>query len=268
MDTRRLVEDLGGLHVDFQHEEIKRIDVVRRTVPHKERLERLKQEVRDAPDTDRPRMRYEVEYREGAYASYKPGIDDERLDALVDFSVAGSRVIEIGGGPATIAERGRVKICADIVGHPRLEAAGITFVQSDICDPTSVEKICTASGTNGNVPTLTILSYCLDRVPNQRRALAHFAQIIGKTRGVGLITVLLPARPNSPGFQEDVVYTESGMHDWVTHGRSAQDDYRRIVTVCQSNGIVFIRGGKTTHYGSSLDGYEELACYVLVFRHG
>lgn len=268
MTLRTKVESLGGLFVDFERKDDDRIADIRAMVPTDEVLRELRGQVMAAPVDERPCVRYQVEYETRCYGSYKPGIDDDdhRLGSLTGGDIPHSRIVEIGGGPSHVAERGQIRVCVDLVEHPRLKNAGVEFVQGDICDKKAVGRIIDRARPEVVMPTLVVMSYCLDRVENQRRALAHFAEIIGKTRGVGLVTVCLPAKPVSPGFDGQIHYTDGGQTHWVTRGEDPLDDYARIVGVCHEEGLRFTRGGRTTHYGSSLDGYEELPCYVLVFN--
>ena len=153
-----------------------------------------------------PLTRYSFEYTGHYYESYKPGIDDS--PRIREFP----SILEIGGGPAYLARQapeGR-RFCQDIVKHPDLDILGVTYLSQGICDPRfmDVTKDKTKNG-------LIVLSYCLDRVPNQMTAIERFAWLVKSKKGTGLITVCLPAIPTSPGI-ENFSYAEPG--GWFTLG--------------------------------------------------
>ena len=164
----------------------------------------------------------------------------------------------------------------DIVGHPEQAGRGITLIPGDICEEGICERVgniiaasekevktsCCAGG-------LVVLSYCLDRVPDQQKAIHNFVRIMDMFEGGrGLITVCLPAVSTSPG--SDIHYDHG---TWITTGEDPIKQFKQIrgavVREKIKAEIEFMGGGLTTHYGVSLaDGYEELPCYVLWFSNG
>lgn len=210
-----------------------------------------------------PSRRYQLEYENGIYRSFKPGLDDNPELILGKTPPHQWFVIEIGGGPAYLAEHGRAgSLCLDIAEHPRLSKFKVCFVEGDIVDPNVVER---CAGKAGQDQRLVALSYCLDRVSDQRLAIRHFAQLLrsgSPKKSLGLVTVCLPAMPASPG----VSTVSYGGGAWITNGKSALGDYRAIVKACKMEGLSLRSGGLTCHLGVSLDGFEKLPCYVMVFE--
>lgn len=252
----QLVRALGGEYHAFLTEDHGRVEAIKRASPAEELRARLLQELGQNPS---PADRYKVEYRNGLYQSYKSGIDDVELNRVVGMAIEDVAIIEIGGGPAYLAERGRVRICCDLAEHPRFREKGIEPIIGDFCEEATLSQ---CLDRVSNEPSLLVaLSYCLDRMADQRKALRHFARMVKETRGIGLITVCLPALPKSSGI-ETVSYAGG---EWITEGRDALTDYRLIVNACQKEGLTFRTGGLTTHYNVCLDGYETLPCYVMVF---
>lgn len=215
-----------------------------------------------------PQQRYDMEYQKGIYESYKPGIDDDGIENFLGVRLGSfGGVVEIGGGPAYICEnfmsknpRG-IALCPDIARSPRLDKIGAIFVKNDIAQRKSSEKI---SSRMVSCKSLIVLSYCLDRVSDQREAIRNFADLIKQSRdNVGLITVCLPAKSVSPGVGL-LDYSESGK--WLTKGESGEEDFTLIAEACEKNELKILKSGITKHYGVCLDGYEELLCYCMVLK--
>lgn len=255
---RDLVEKLGGRYLPFSIINYDRVEEIRLSAPSPAKREKIIAELGVNPTAE---ARYRAEYAHGVYHSYKPGVDDG-LDRVLGLSLGHASVIEIGGGPCTIAEKARKGLCLDLTPHPRLQDVGVHFIQGDICSPKSVNDILSALDVERDGMVVTVLSYCLDRVPDQVLALRHFARIVLETNGIGLITVYLPARPVSPGI-EGLNYAHG---EWITKGHDPHEDYGIVVRSCQANGLRFTCGGLTSHYSTSLDSFEELGCWVMVFR--
>lgn len=224
---------------------------------------------------DNPIQRYRVEYEEGLYRAYKPGIDDRGIGHFVPKIEKLGIAVEIGAGPAYILERTFIyngsrssqlldikKIAVDLVLHPNLRK-GIEGIEGDICDPGTVRKVLERVGDYHGRRALVALSYCLDRVADQYAALANFAALVKELGARGLITVCLPAQPESPGI-EGMSYADPAK--WLTKGKTAEEDFQLIAEQCHKEGLKPIMTGYTTHYGFSLDGWEELPCYILVVK--
>ncbi|MFH2104677.1 MAG: hypothetical protein ABII72_00375 [Parcubacteria group bacterium] len=255
-------------------------------------LEALKKKFEKNPD---PTARYEVEYDNRCYRAYKPGIDpgagDDRLAIFVECALEDIFVVvELGGGPAYIAQGiverqmrswGRdngLGICADIAAGKAaltslaLQEAGtsvwphvqVEYLQGDVTDKKFIRRLLLRTGKHHRGHALIVSSYCLDRVSDQRAAIANFAYLVREIDdAIGLITVCLPAQPASPGVRGLEYSTDGG---WITEGQEAMADYQLIKQECEQNGLVWLRGGLTTHFGFSLDGWEELPCYVMVLK--
>lgn len=222
--------------------------------------ERLVRELAANPTADN---RYRLEYENNCYRTVKLGIDGKALERVLrGVYFKELCVVEIGGGPSMIAREAKVGICLDIACCPKLTELGVRFVEGDICQSDSVERC--LEHIPKKLPTLIALSYCLDRVHDQAAALKNFSRLITETAGIGLITVCLPARPVSPGDSR-VKYDEAGR--WITTGESAEGDYCAIVRRCQQEGLKFVAGGLTEHFGISfVDGFEQLPCYTQLFN--
>ena len=264
---KRLGALLGRKYIEFPSAGEERVAALKARFPSGEEYGRLIRTISD------PAARYETEYAGGYYHSYKPGIDDVRLAETF------RSVVEVGGGPSYIARHApnSLRFCVDIVGHPDHAKHGIMLIRGDICESGVVEQVGGVVGpklkeiqTPRCAGSLIVLSYCLDRVSDQRKALCNFAQLINLFEGGrGLITVCLPAVPMSPGSSE--VHYNRGA--WITIGTDPIEQFQLIrEAVEREQGkecIVFRGGGLTTHHGVSLvDGYEELPCYVLWFSNG
>lgn len=254
---KEVVDRLGGKFVSFHRVDTDAQDrIVRAVLTPDERANFLRQ----LAQSSSAEHRYQLEYNHRLYQSYKPGIDDG-LDSLVGLQINRSVIVEIGGGPAYLAAHAGRGICADIVPHPRLSDVGVRYLHTDICHTSAPSQIIEHLGADDR-PVVVVLSYCLDRVPDQKLALRHFAEIVHARQAVGLITVCLPAKPTSSGI-DDLSYATG---EWITQGHDAQVDYEQIVSECQRQGLKFQAGGVTVHHGVSLDGYETLPCYVMVFN--
>lgn len=260
---RSVVEKLGGEYFVFKKQNnASHIRSVWAKPASKERQATFIKQFSSKPTAT---GKYELEYTQGLYESFKPGIDDSSISRLVGFDVSDAVVIEIGGGPSYIAELGANGVSVDIADHPRLKKKGIGFIKGDVCAPAVVRQVETYLKKQKitNRPTLVVLSYVLDRVPNQYLALRHFAELIKKTNGVGLITVNLPARPSSSGVLGLKYATNK--KNLVASGREAVGDYQQIVKATMKEGLRLWCGGRTRHYGRSIEGIANLPCYCMVF---
>lgn len=264
----RLKTALGELYLEFPSANDQRVALLKASAPSSEEYQRW------IGQMSNPRTRYEIEFSGNYYHSYKPGIDDVDLPSRHYFRT----VVEIGGGPAYIARTAPagLRFCVDIAAHPEQKEYDVTFIPGDICAADIVQRvgaIVTPSWQAIQTPCqdggLVVLSYCLDRVSDQVKALRHFVQIMDLFEGGrGLITVCLPATPMSPG--NGIRYDDG---TWLTTGADPIQQFEQIrqavVRAKAGSMIKFMGGGLTVHYGVSLaDGYEELPCYVLWFSNG
>lgn len=295
-DLKTLVMTLGARYLEFRNATSIEINWLKGyQAEHRQRRESLEQLARNPTVTHR----YQLEYSQRAYHSFKPDIDDAPDGFIAGIPVTEiDTVIEIGGGAAYIAMRlvrpDVAAYCVDLVLHPRLDSSDVpvAFIAGDITTHRT-KRTCQSLASlryrqwmatqplygHGGAPpyriketpeletkTLVVLSYCLDRVSDQRLTIKNFAAIVRarpNKQAVGLITVCLPGKPMSDGGGP--VRYDGGA--WITRGNNALEDYSLIVEACRSEGLTFTAGGLTTHYGTSLvDGYEELSCYVMVFR--
>jgi len=272
-DLRLLVKKLGGRFVVIkpadQQEAARKIRKIRLALPISSRLQELRCEL---GPTSTPKARYEIEYQNSLYQSYKPGIDDLEIENLLDARLVEIETcLEIGGGLAYICELVKktnpsaMTWSIDLASHPRLRTVGVRYLLGDITT-SRTRRDCQrllSKHQDGNI--LIVLSYCLDRVANQERALQNFAGMIRGCKGmaVGLITVCLPAISSSPGIAGLSYASDKG---WVTHGVDPLEDYELIVRSCGGKGLRLTCGGLTHHYGVSLDGFEDLPCYCMVMK--
>lgn len=269
----KIVRQLGAAPWAFPPADQTRVQTIKSKQANPATVARIRAELGRNPT---PTRRYELEYQHGLYHTYKPGIDDAYLNGVLGgVRIEDALTVEIGGGPAYLAKRSSQGICLDIALHPNLGA--VQGIQGDICNGADFARLKTAlraamvcKGAVGfdqifakTKPLLVVMSYCLDRVGDQQAALRHFADLIMQQEvAVGLLTVCLPATPVSPGVA-GINYASPGK--WVTRGQSAAEDFIAIVNACGARGLRFMKGGMTTHFGVSLDGYEELPCYVATF---
>lgn len=231
--------------------------------------------------------RYNLEYSEGLYQAYKPGIDDLGLADIIKVDLGMIfMAIEIGAGPAYILQNidqahcSRSKatlVSVDFVdppgyllretfnesGHDSVFKFGhFEFFKHDVTSAEFARDLLKYVGQPQGGYSLVILSYCLDRVSDQTSAIRSFSEVVKRLDAVGLITVCLPAFPTSPGLPE-LDYS----CNWVTKGKDPVEDYWLIAKECRKNDLVLIDGGLTTHYGFNIaDGWEELPCYVMVLE--
>jgi len=266
---KRLKALLGGQYIEFPPADVRRVAAVKAGFPSGEEHNCLIEKISD------PAARYKIEYAGNYYHSYKPGIDDVRFAERYRFR----SVVEIGGGPSYIAREApkSLRFCVDIVGHPEHAKYGITLIRGDICESGIVEQIGGVIGpkwkevqTPCRAGSLVVLSYCLDRVSDQRKALHNFVQLVNLFEGGrGLVTVCLPAVPMSPGSPK--IHYDQGT--WITTGTDPIEQFQLIREAVECEQVkapvTFKGGGLTIHHGVSLvDGYEELPCYVLWFSSG
>ncbi len=249
-----------GVHLNFPQANCDRVAHVRDKTKSFGDLEKLNEQLKSV---SKPCERYQIEYREQTYHSYKPGIDDG-FEAVLGYPLSSACVVELGGGPSYLARQAHRGVCLDLFEHPEVAAHDVEFFERDICIPqATVDAIDSLNRVRDDVDhVLVVLSYCLDRVPDQKAALSLFCRLVNTYQAQGLITVCLPTKPSSLGRPE-INYAR----DWVTPGKDAVEDYEVILRACceREDPLHFSGGGRTLHFGASLDGFECLDCYVMLF---
>lgn len=207
-------------------------------------------------------QRYTLEYWNHIYASMKYGLDRGLSEGgFLGMKVADyGTVVEIGGGNGPFCrgikreEPGKRTIVADIVESPDLAKVDIGYMHGDILSDHDSDQMVIV-GKEEEKPPLYVMSYFLDRVPDQKKALDNFARILRDTGGEGLITVCLP--PNESDF------SQFDKERWLTTSGDAAEDFERICDYCRLNGLSPVSMGITSHVGTSLDGFEVIPAYCL-----
>ena len=129
--TADLVCKLGGKFLPFDAVIASLVSEIDARQLSSEALSRLRESLAEDPSTEK---RYQIEYQHRVYGSYKPGVDDDDLSAIIGYPIQYATVVEIGGGPSNIARRSQRGICVDLVWHPELSDCRVQFLQADICD--------------------------------------------------------------------------------------------------------------------------------------
>lgn len=222
-------------------------------------MERVRQKIANLGHPLTILERYQLEYDEGLYDSIKPGLTLQSDFLDIQVQNFGS-FFEIGGGNGPFCKAVLDKdpnkrvIVADIVKSPKVEMDGMEYTPCDILDDVDTAKLI-AMGKEQDLPPFYVMSYFLDRVPDQMKALDNFAKMIHETGGEGLITVCLP--PNESDF------AHFDRSKWITTSGSATQDFDAIVKYCKDLGLIVGNMGITSHMGRSLDKFEGISTYCL-----
>lgn len=216
-------------------------------------------------DVDALRKLYEDEYQEDLYHSLKYGLEIFKGFLDLDMDKYGT-AIEIGGGPGPFCQGVKGKdpkqeaVVMDIadsgVLRRNLEAKGIGYVVGSILENADVEKLVGIGKVSKEKPPFYVMSYFLDRVPNQKLALDNFARILAETGGDGLVTVCLPAHESE--------FVKFKHEDWLTtSGNDPVKDLEALTEYCRGRGLTIGEIGITTHAGTSVDGHERIPAYCF-----
>lgn len=208
---------------------------------------------------------YEDEYKAGVYNSVKYGLENGRGFLGLDMEQYGS-VVEIGGGPGPFSrgvkaqnprQKAYVMDLADSqVLKDALARESIDYLAGNILSGKDARRLVNIGKRSKEKPPFYVMSYFLDRVPDQKLALANFAKVLESTGGDGLVTVCLPAHESK--------FVKFKREDWLTtSGNDPVKDLEALTEYCRGLGLTIGEIGITTHAGTSVDGYERIPAYCF-----